>query len=83
MCENTYKIHRKQSVPDFSDMVDLVGCICNSLMAFTIPPIIHLKVLPRDKRTPLVVAAHAAISLFGLAAMGWTGYSTIARIVKE
>lgn len=67
-------------VPNFSDMVDLVGCVCNSLMAFTIPPLIHLKVLPRDRRTPLTVLGHGAISAFGLAAMGYTGYTTIARI---
>ena len=68
-------------VPDFSDMVDLVGGVCNSLMGFVIPPLLHLKVSEKPSATSKV--AHVAISVFGVVAMVYTTYTTAAKLARS
>ena len=68
-------------VPDFSDMVDLVGGVCNSLMGFVIPPLLHLKVSEKPSATSKV--AHGAISVFGVVAMVYTTYTTVAKLARS
>ena len=68
-------------VPDFSDMVDLVGGVCNSLMGFVIPPLLHLKVSEKPSRASK--AAHLAISLFGVVAMVYTTYTTATKLARS
>ncbi|KAJ1459967.1 transmembrane amino acid transporter protein-domain-containing protein [Pelagophyceae sp. CCMP2097] len=65
-------------IPNFSDMVNLVGGVCNSLMGFVIPPLIHLKLHPG--RRPAYVAAHLAIAAAGVFAMVYTTYETARSI---
>ena len=68
-------------MPDFPDMVDLVGGVCNSLMSFVIPPLLHLKVSEKPSATSKV--AHVAISVFGVVAMVYTTYTTAAKLARS
>jgi hypothetical protein len=52
--------------------------VCNSLMGFVIPPLIHLKLHPG--RRPAYVAAHLAIAAAGVFAMVYTTYETARSI---
>ena len=62
-------------------MVDLVGGVCNSLMGFVIPPLLHLKVSEKPSRASK--AAHLAISLFGVVAMVYTTYTTATKLARS
>lgn len=69
-------------VPDFGDMVSLVGGFVNSLMGFILPPLIYMKLQHDDKRlTTASMIGHSTIVVFGAAALVVSTYFTINQII--
>jgi hypothetical protein len=65
-------------VPCFGDLVDLIGGVVNAVMGFVLPPAIALKLFPMSWAAR---AAHLAIILFGLAALGLSLTFTIESLL--
>lgn len=72
-------------VPDFGDMVGLVGGFVNCLMGFILPPLLFLQVHAALGAWPsrVSVVAHVLIVLFGTAALVISTYFTVEHIVMR
>ena len=65
-------------IPDFSDLVTLVGGLVNCLMGFVLPPLIYCRLMRRaGKLSWWHWPVYGAIIAFGVAAMGLSTYLTI------
>lgn len=71
-------------VPDFLDMVGLVGGFVNSLMGFVLPPLIFMKVKGSSSEgiSANSMIGHSAIMIFGVVALVVSTYYTIDSIVN-
>lgn len=78
-------------VPVFQDLLELVGGVCGSAVAFVIPPIVHMKLLTMHKddllgykteeRKKFAITIDTTIATVGFIVMGWTLYGSIITLI--
>jgi len=79
-------------VPVFQDLLELVGGVCGSVIAFVIPPVVHAKLLrmheddllgyKNQERKSMAIGIDALIATVGFGIMGWTLYGSIQTLIQ-
>ena len=79
-------------VPVFQDLLELVGGVCGSAVAFVIPSLVHIKLLrmheddllgyKTETRKSAAIAVDLCIAVVGLGVMGWTLYGSIQTLIR-
>ncbi|GMH48133.1 hypothetical protein TrRE_jg353 [Triparma retinervis] len=79
-------------VPVFQDLLELVGGVCGSAVAFVIPACVHIKLLRMHKddllgyeteaRKSVAISLDSLIAIVGMGIMGWTLYGSIQTLIR-